>query len=96
MKKYLLMFVDSKDGVLGDMFTLGEMEYPYELKTGDVIVADEEIFEKIRSHFPAVKSNQYWVGSVHHFANLGSNTSVPRVYLVKEKAAVKGLLPSQK
>jgi hypothetical protein len=82
MPKYLFRLgsprIDGSMPYLGD-----EIEYPFELRTGDVVILGEDLFEMIREYLPDSTRVQYWVGSVWHTVKLKDNENTcPTVFLV--------------
>ncbi|WP_432702241.1 hypothetical protein [Lysinibacillus sphaericus] len=68
---------------------LGEIEYPYSLSRGELVVLSGDLFDKLESvtsvtERPDLKATQAWrIAEIHHFVD-SANHSVPSVYLVNE------------
>lgn len=66
----------------GGFLFLGEIDYPYELQKGDVVIIGEYFLKKLREeNFPNWARQQYYVGSVHHWID---PVQTADVYLVEK------------
>lgn len=81
MPKYNFFYGDEQKKS-GGFLLLGEVDYPYELQKGDVVIIGENFMNKIRKeNFSNGDRQQYYVDSIHHWID---PVSTADVYLVKE------------
>lgn len=79
MPKYL--FRVGSPQIEGMMPYLGEeIDYPFELRTGDVVIISEKMQEELLKHLPDYPRVQFWAGSVHHSIG-GKTEACPVVFL---------------
>ena len=80
MPKYNFYYGD-EEKKLGGYLLLGQIDYPYELQRGDVVIIGENLMKKISEEGFLQHRNQYFVGAVHHWID---PVNIADVYLVKE------------
>lgn len=85
MPQYQLIFQSRDNSALIKNMELGVMEYPFELRAGDVVVLDETLWKRIREEYPEAVSPQMWVGQVIHFL---PEPDLPALFLVVRQSYI--------
>ncbi|KPV42676.1 hypothetical protein [Alicyclobacillus ferrooxydans] len=65
--------------------SFADVEYPFQLHFGDVVILSETMVNEIHKHQPNHSRIQFWVGAVHHFVDAKDNHLSPEVFLVDYK-----------